>query len=186
MALKSNISISDFDVKSGIEETSQAVLSHYLHNYENPIKKHYQKDALSTLKKVGLNKQHSISNIEVIERLLLDLKDVPFPTPKKYNFQFIDLFAGVGGFRLALQNVGGKCVFTSEWNIAAQKTYQENFGKVPFGDITKEVNKGYIPQHFDILCAGFPCQAFSIAGYQKGFAPHSSSVGEQLDIRYET
>ncbi|MCX6196623.1 MAG: DNA cytosine methyltransferase [Flavobacteriia bacterium] len=81
----------------------------------------------------------------------------------------MDLFAGIGGFRLALQNVGGKCIYTSEWNNEAQKTYRENFGEVPFGDITKERNKNYIPEKFDVLCAGFPCQAFSIAGYQKGF-----------------
>ena len=69
-----------------------------------------------------------------------------------------------------MQNVGGKCVYTSEWNKDAQKTYRENFGEIPFGDITKERIKNYIPPKFDVLCAGFPCQAFSIAGYQKGFS----------------
>ncbi|MBR4301200.1 MAG: DNA cytosine methyltransferase [Bacteroidales bacterium] len=87
-------------------------------------------------------------------------------TPK---FTFIDLFAGIGGFRIAMQNLGGKCVFSSEWDKDAQKTYFANFGEVPFGDITKQHIKDCIPQKFDILCAGFPCQAFSIAGHRKGF-----------------
>jgi DNA (cytosine-5)-methyltransferase 1 len=95
---------------------------------------------------------------------------VPFPALENYRFDFIDLFAGIGGFRLALQNVGGKCVFTSEWDNNAQKTYIENFGEIPFGDITKEETKKFIPDNFDVLCAGFPCQPFSIAGNQKGFA----------------
>ncbi|TAE17413.1 MAG: DNA cytosine methyltransferase [Bacteroidetes bacterium] len=86
------------------------------------------------------------------------------------KFTFIDLFAGVGGFRLALQSLGGKCVFTSEIDTFAQKTYQANFGELPHGDITKQEVKEAIPKKFDILCAGFPCQAFSVAGYQKGFA----------------
>ncbi|PKQ64606.1 DNA (cytosine-5-)-methyltransferase [Labilibaculum manganireducens] len=95
---------------------------------------------------------------------------MPFPTPENYKFKFIDLFAGIGGFRLALQNAGGKCIYTSEWNSGAKKTYRANFGEIPFGDITNGKNKNYIPDQFDILCAGFPCQAFSIAGNRKGFA----------------
>lgn len=87
-------------------------------------------------------------------------------TPK---FTFIDLFSGIGGFRIALQKLGGKCVFSSEWDSAAQETYFSNFGEVPFGDITKESTKAMIPQKFDILCAGFPCQPFSYAGQKKGF-----------------
>ena len=84
------------------------------------------------------------------------------------KFKFIDLFAGVGGFRYALERIGGACVFSSEWDKFAQKTYYLNYGEVPFGDITLEETKSHIPNDFDILCAGFPCQAFSIAGYQKG------------------
>lgn len=95
--------------------------------------------------------------------------DVPFLPIKNPRFTFIDLFAGIGGFRIALQNLGGKCVYTSEWDKNAQTTYQANFGEKPFGDITKEENKSYIPNGFDILCAGFPCQAFSIAGRRGGF-----------------
>lgn len=69
-----------------------------------------------------------------------------------------------------MQNCGGECVFSSEWDDAAKQTYFENYGEVPFGDITKKRTKDLIPGKFDVLCAGFPCQAFSIAGYQKGFA----------------
>lgn len=96
-------------------------------------------------------------------------KQAPFPPPQKPKFTFIDLFAGIGGFRLAMQNLGGECLFTSEWDEQSQKTYEANFGDVPFGDITKAENKQYIPKHFDVLCAGFPCQAFSIAGKRGGF-----------------
>lgn len=94
---------------------------------------------------------------------------VVFPSPKKPKFKFIDLFAGIGGFRLALQNLGGACVFTSEWDEKAQKTYKANFGDLPLGDITQEAIKQAIPDEFDVLCAGFPCQAFSIAGRRGGW-----------------
>lgn len=103
--------------------------------------------------------------IALQHQIILD--KVPFSTPKKTHFKFIDLFAGIGGFRIALQNLGGQCVFTSEIDKYAQKTYQDNFGDMPHGDITK-INEKDIPNH-DVLCAGFPCQAFSIAGRRGGF-----------------
>ena len=71
------------------------------------------------------------------------------------KFTFIDLFAGIGGFRIAMQNLGGKCIFSSEWDEQAQKTYEANFGDLPYGDITLEETKAFIPEKFDILCAGF-------------------------------
>lgn len=83
------------------------------------------------------------------------------------NWKFIDLFAGLGGFRLALESLGAECVYSNEWNKPAQEVYYENFGDIPEGDITK-VDETTIPNH-DILCAGFPCQAFSISGKQRGF-----------------
>lgn len=84
------------------------------------------------------------------------------------NFKFIDLFAGIGGIRLGFEAVGGRCVFSSEWDSFAQDTYEANFNERPAGDITK-INPDGIPEH-DILLAGFPCQAFSICGDQKGFS----------------
>lgn len=86
---------------------------------------------------------------------------------KKSDFKFIDLFAGIGGFRIAFENIGGESVFVSEWDIPCQKTYSENFGEIPAGDITK-IKAGEILD-FDVLTGGFPCQPFSQAGLKKGF-----------------
>ena len=81
------------------------------------------------------------------------------------NFTFVDLFAGIGGIRIALEKNGGKCVFSSEWNKHSRKTYEHNFGDIPAGDITR-INAADIPDHA-VLAAGFPCQPFSIAGISK-------------------
>lgn len=86
----------------------------------------------------------------------------------KQQFTFIDLFAGIGGIRIAFERAGGKCVFTSEWDEACQDVYEANFGERPAGDITK-ISATDIPDH-DILTGGFPCQAFSIIGDRLGFA----------------
>lgn len=83
------------------------------------------------------------------------------------GMSFIDLFAGLGGFRLALESLGANCVYSNEWDKPAQEVYNQNFGEIPEGDIT-QVDEKSIPDH-DILCAGFPCQAFSISGKQLGF-----------------
>lgn len=94
--------------------------------------------------------------------------DIPFlSSTEKYDFNFIDLFAGIGGIRMAFQNVGGKCVFSSEKDKYCKQTYEANYGEVPHGDITK-IATDEIPSH-DILTGGFPCQAFSIAGKRGGF-----------------
>ncbi len=101
------------------------------------------------------------------KKVILDLFS---PTPKAKEdakFSFIDLFAGIGGIRMGFEHAGGDCVFTSEWDTPAQKTYQANFGEIPYGDITK-IKPTEIPP-FDMLLAGFPCQPFSQAGLKKGF-----------------
>ena len=174
---KNKISIEELDSKNYqnkfIQSEDKAVITHYLHNFDNGVSKNYKKSALEVLENFVEYKQDeniSIVAEDALQQLLFEVENVPFQTPENYNFKFIDLFAGIGGFRLALQNTGGKCVYTSEWENAAKKTYQKNFGEVPFGDITKESTKNYIPAKFDVLCAGFPCQAFSIAGNRKGFS----------------
>ena len=179
MKTNEKISIDEFDGKRFqirlVEplDNKKAVLTHYLHNFHNGISKHYKKDALKIIKEFVQYKEVEEKVPMVVEdalqQLLFEVENVPFPTPENYTFKFIDLFAGIGGFRLAMQNLGGKCVFTSEWDKEAQKTYRANFGEIPFGDITKQQVKNYIPENFDVLCAGFPCQAFSIAGKRGGF-----------------
>jgi DNA (cytosine-5)-methyltransferase 1 len=157
----------------GEEDNRKAVITHYLHNYNNGVREHFEEKALEYIKQiVEYKNENDTVNIvaeNAIQQLLFEVENVPFPTPKNYTFKFIDLFAGIGGFRIALQNLGGKCIFTSEWDKEAQKTYKTNFGEVPFGDITKSETKDFIPDGFDVLCAGFPCQAFSIAGKRGGF-----------------
>lgn len=105
------------------------------------------------------------SRLEEIRKLQIK---APFKTKSTKNkFKFIDLFAGIGGIRLPFQELGGECVFSSEWDKFSQKTYATNFGHLPHGDITKIAAQD-IPAH-DILLGGFPCQAFSQAGLKKGF-----------------
>ena len=145
--------------------SEHAYITHYLQNTKNGVSKAYKKKALafiaSRLKEPSLSKL----NLNTLHW------DVPFPPSKNPSFTFIDLFAGIGGFRIALQNLNGKCVFSSEIDNAAKQTYESNFGEVPFGDILEftgtkisdsELDK-LIPKH-NILAAGFPCQPFSLAG----------------------
>ena len=152
----------------------EAVITHYLHNNKNGVSQFFKKDAIKFTKEI-LQYEYpaeDITNIVAEEALqygIFDTFDIPFPPVENAKFKFIDLFAGIGGFRLAMQNLGGKCVFTSEWDKEAKRTYKANFGERPFGDITKEETKVFIPDNFDLLCAGFPCQAFSIAGKRGGF-----------------
>lgn len=152
--------------KIGLNEDS-AIVSHYLHNEGTKYAEPYMERALELL---GREVDTSMVAESLSSNYLFpELFSVPFPSVQNPTFTFIDLFAGIGGFRIAMQNLGGKCVYSSEWDIQAQKTYLTNFGEVPFGDITKESTKQFIPNDFDILCAGFPCQAFSLAGKKRGF-----------------
>ena len=156
--------------KIGLNDES-AIVTHYLQNVDTRFEKPFAKEALRLLGYEDSEKDHGciISDHQASDNLFPELFSVPFPAPKNPNFTFIDLFAGIGGFRIAMQNLGGKCVYSSEWDAQAQKTYLANYGEVPYGDITKESTKSFIPDGFDILCAGFPCQAFSLAGKRRGF-----------------
>ncbi len=173
-------------------ENQMAVLSQFLHN--GAINNSTRKEIINAIYEFLVFKK-DVDNIadfsedfawRVAENpaefpLFSDFFKVPFPDPQPVRFTFVDLFAGMGGFRLAMQAQGGKCVFSSEWNKYAQKTYFANFGEMPFGDITKESTKKYIPQKFDILCAGFPCQPFSIAGVSK-----KKSLGRETGFKDKT
>lgn len=149
-----------------IEEV-MAYITHYMFNKGSICEQSYIKGL--ELYNI-LMEREPMSEISVDDqKKFFDGLKFNFHPEQNYKFTFIDLFAGIGGFRLALQSHGGKCVFSSEFNSNAQKTYSFNYGEVPFGDITKQNVKDIIPQNFDIICGGFPCQAFSIAGYRKGF-----------------
>lgn len=144
-------------------EDDLAHLTHFFQNHSNGVSDYFRPKAKEYL----IELQEKLSILEEPDlQYYIPLKwDVPFPPPSNGKFRFIDLFAGIGGIRLAFQNLGGKCVFTSEYNNYAKLTYDLNFGEVPFGDITK-INEEEIPDH-EILLGGFPCQPFSIAGVSK-------------------
>lgn len=176
-------------------ETQMAVLSHYLHADKKNLSAEEREEIVYAVKEFLARKKYRQKDGEEMTdeeiwraaedplqyNLFNDFFKVPFPEPEHPKFTFIDLFAGIGGFRLAMQAQGGQCVFSSEWNVYAQKTYFTNFGEMPFGDITKEITKSYIPDHFDILCAGFPCQPFSIAGVSK-----KKSLGRETGFKDKT
>lgn len=154
-----------------------AYLTHFIQNHKISHKLSYSQKALEIIKEVSEYLNATDEGNDIVSEpavdysysLFSDIVHPRFPSAANPKFTFIDLFAGIGGFRIALQSLGGKCVFSSEWDANAQKTYFYNFGEIPYGDITKESIKNCIPDGFDVLCAGFPCQAFSIAGYRKGF-----------------
>lgn len=143
-----------------------AYITHLLQSPEdyNPV------NYFERIREIEASKELDTVN-EFNYKLPLKYSGIPFPPPKRTRFRFIDLFAGIGGFRIALQKQGGKCVFSSEIDNAARKTYEINFGEVPFGDIRFFTGEGIsdeklvslIPDH-DVLAAGFPCQPFSRAG----------------------
>ena len=113
-----------------------------------------------------LRKSNSISDDEVESAAPLFTRKSIW-APASPVFSFIDLFAGIGGMRIAAEQAGGKCVFSSEWDPFAKMTYLANFGVIPFGDITK-ISASDVPK-YDVLLAGFPCQTFSSAGLKAGF-----------------
>jgi len=159
---------SDIKAKLKIEvgklsDNNLAHLTHYFQNHKNGVSQFFKPTATSYL--ADLHEKLDISQEPDFQYYLPIKWDIPFPPTADPKFKFIDLFAGIGGIRLAFQNLGGKCVFTSEWDSYSKKTYEANFGEVPFGDIT-QISEKEIPDH-DILLAGFPCQPFSIAGVSK-------------------
>lgn len=160
-AQKTNYSeLAQYIPQNGNEE-NYALLTHYLMMRDGEAKNAKRTELIQQF---GFEEEKLDSAEELYRG-----KHIPFVAQPNPSFTFIDLFAGIGGFRLAMQANGGECVFSSEWDSAAKQTYYENYGEVPFGDITKPETKAMIPEHFDVLCAGFPCQPFSYSGQKKGF-----------------
>lgn len=151
----------------GPDNFKSAVISHYVRSGNKKFKRPAFDFAYDLIEKFSDNPKDLELEDSALQYLIGFEQNVPFPKPANTKFTFIDLFAGIGGFRLAMQRLGGECVFSSEWDKMAQRTYNANFGEIPFGDITKEETKEWIPAKFDVLCAGFPCQPFSIAGVSK-------------------
>jgi DNA (cytosine-5)-methyltransferase 1 len=176
---------------SGISATDPnlyALISHWLEdrsldisNYCTSTPEEFQRALISTEERLGLTATQL-------------LKNIPFQAISNPDFTFIDLFAGIGGFRQAFQELGGKCLFSSEWEKSAQQTYFRNYGVAPFGDInhftgqdsfsgierSDEDTNRLIPDH-DILAAGFPCQPFSKAGVSA-----RESLGKAHGFKCET
>ena len=160
-----------------------AVITHYLQNKEYPEGNLYQEEALPIMERyywathTGLGEETNVEQTQ-IENLFSEIFDTPVYKQHVGNndFTFVDLFAGIGGFRIALEQLGGRCVVASEFDKSAQKCYGMNHGVVPFGNITLQENKDRIPENVDVLCAGFPCQPFSMAGLRRGFADESKGT----------
>lgn len=146
-----------------------AVVSHYLYNQQQPFSNNFELPAKNIINKIyDLNEYSSdIDNLvaepEIQYSLGSNVHTAPFLPNEQTTFTFVDLFAGIGGIRLALQQLGGRCVFCSEWNTEAQYTYLLNFGEVPFGDINDKTTKKLIPDKFDLLCASIPAQRFILS-----------------------
>ncbi|HOI17759.1 MAG TPA: DNA (cytosine-5-)-methyltransferase [Geobacteraceae bacterium] len=172
------------------QEELRASISHWLHSPDRSIPlftgsmrneclRHFRSQSIDEGCRSNLGEQPCEVSQAYQQKLEFSFDGVPYPPPTTWNFTFIDLFAGIGGFRIAFQSAGGKCVFTSEWDKYAKQTYEANFGEYPYGDIRKIV-KSEIPDH-DVLCAGFPCQPFSLAGVSK-----KNSLGRKHGFEDET
>lgn len=171
MSLDKSCSASAYNIEDAHDKSpgvGMAYISHFLQNEDIPYPLPYKDLAERLIGNICQERGIEYGSSHIVEQKLFpELFRIPFPMPKKVDFTFIDLFAGIGGFRMALQDVGGRCLFSSEFNQHAQNVYMENYGEMPFGDITK-IPLDYIPSH-DVLAAGFPCQPFSISGKMRGF-----------------
>lgn len=174
----------DESIPSPVRDELPAIVTHWLQSpKQKPVllPNAYQDKWLRILRRhcqyeAGESFAKPARKSKTLRPVHIDFSEIPFEPVLKPKFTFIDLFAGIGGFRIAMQKLGGKCVFSSEWEPDAKETYYNNYGEVPFGDITKFTKSDVpgalpsddIPEH-DILCGGFPCQPFSQAGLKRGF-----------------
>lgn len=167
----------DQETKGYDYRADMAIITHYLQNIDYPEGDLYRDEALPLIENYYRAThtdidENDVPSLEEMNNLFAEIYETPVFTQHRNNnaFTFVDLFAGVGGFRIALEQLGGRCVYASEFDSSAQKCYGFNHGVMPFGDITEQKNKDRIPEGVDVLCAGFPCQPFSLAGLRKGFS----------------
>ena len=173
----------DIDTKNYDYNADMAIITHYIQNKNHPEGAFYKEEAIPILKsyyKATHTQLPDDAEIEEqeLEELFSEINDTPVYKRHRNNnaFTFIDLFAGIGGFRIALEQLGGRCVYASEFDGSAQRSYGMNHGVIPFGDIKLNENKKRIPEGIDVLCAGFPCQPFSMAGLRKGFGDENKGT----------
>lgn len=171
------------DAKKYDYNADMAIITHYLQNKDYPEGQLYREKALHLMEKYYKASHTELRDDDIVdfnrvEELFAEIFETPVYRQHQGNnaFTFVDLFAGIGGFRIALEQLGGRCVFASEFDKSAQRTYGVNHGVVPFGDITLQYNKDQIPEGVDVLCAGFPCQPFSMAGLRRGFADETKGT----------
>ena len=177
------------DLTEHQREELPAIVSHWLQSPQDPpilLDQSYGKTWMEMLRSHLFLKAngpvHGMPKaVKSAKPISIDFSGIPFAPTEKPKFTFIDLFAGIGGFRLALQEQGGKCVFSSEWDAHAKETYFQNYGEVPFGDITKLSSQKLISGQIDILAGGFPCQPFSRAGVSA-----RTSLGQEHGFSCET
>lgn len=177
------LKIHDLETKEYDYNADMAIITHYLQNKNYPEGNLYQAEALPLMERYYRATHTELREEDVIEQnqiesLFTEIFDTPVYRQHKNNnaFAFVDLFAGIGGFRIALEQLGGRCVYASEFDKSAQRSYGMNHGVIPFGDITLQENKDRIPEGVNILCAGFPCQPFSLAGLRRGFADETKGT----------
>lgn len=171
------------ETKGYNQNADMAVITHYLQNRDIPAGQQLETEAQRLMVEYYRATHTELApdapvDLRMAENLFSAIYDAPVYHRFQHNnaFTFIDLFAGIGGFRIAMEQLGGRCVYASEFDASAQKSYGMNHGVMPFGDIKLQVNKDRIPEGIDVLCAGFPCQPFSMAGLRRGFADETKGT----------
>lgn len=173
----------EIETKNYDYNADMAIITHYLQNKDYPEGQLYREEALPLMEEYYRANHTDLRDNDIVdlnqaEELFSEIFEMPVYRRHRANnaFTFVDLFAGIGGFRIALEQLGGRCVYASEFDKSAQKSYGINHGVVPFGDITLQANKDRIPEGVGVLCAGFPCQPFSLAGLRRGFADETKGT----------
>ena len=181
--MKQWLQLHGMDAKNYNFNEDIAIITHYLQNKDYPEGAIYLEEAIPLMESYYRATHTDIKDDDAIdanlcEELFASMYDTPVFSRHRNNnaFTFVDLFAGIGGFRIALEQLGGRCVYASEFDKSAQRSYGMNHGVMPFGDIKQQINKDRIPEGVTVLCAGFPCQPFSMAGLRRGFADESKGT----------